>query len=1061
MANTVIQILIRARDEASRVVRTVSDALGRLRDQAARIPGIVGTALGAVGGLSAAGAIKSAADLEQALARVQARGDETYANTKRLREELARIAAQYRITSTQAAHGLEVLAAAGLNATDALGALPSVLALARNESISFEQAAGLITDAAAVLGLSFAETSRITDVFTKGANISTTSAVELGEALKYAGAQGKAAGLDLEKTTALLDALAQAGIRGEQSGTALRNIFSLLSDPASKAREALAALGDSSGNLESALKTLSAAGPRAEQAILSFGVEAGPALRALIATGTAGIAEYERQLRLARGETEKTAAALSNDLTFSFSGLVASVTEAAERLGAPLLGPLKTEIDGISERIRTAADDGTLSAFGERIRAAFVAAQKWVREFVGSFDFDGALARVRTFADSSIELLGTFSVGAKSISNGVNVAFNSIMAGASVVGAGITGLLGLIVSGFAAVELALARVGLGSAEAAKELEIKAAGLRASYQALADEAAASALRVRQAWDDTSSAASSSAAAQVAAQQQITQAQQDAAAAITLTADQLDAYTRASEASAAAAVAAAAITKQAEFEKQKALTESAQAVADLRREAEALAQAGDLTGAAEKWKAFGAAVKRAASDGAASASAVSAAFGQLGLTPQAGLDALAKQARTAFETIRDSGTAAADDVRRAFLAYAKDALAAVAEGTEAQKAEVRAQLESQAALLGMRDALRELSGARDTDTAAKKRNAQATDEGTEKQAQANEALREGASASQGMAQALAAARAGLYGLSQAAGIAYDKLIASRPGEMWPAQVAEQIRGAEAAAAGGAEQLRYLAQQAREAAAAANYFGRARAGFALDAFADQAIIVERVKARFYDAAAAVSEMQQRLEAATQAGTVGMRDIEAGAAAARAGADLLDAQQLDGLNGALDAARQKLTALKDAATDTLTALRNELDELNGNAVAIENRRAAAQRLALQQQLDAARASGDAAALNALRESERLAAEIHAKRLEQIRRETADKAKADAENAQRARSATDSSTTGTAANAAQVRTLPVRTVRLEIPGVGTLEATEASANRVLTQIERARSTSL
>ena len=111
----------------------------------------------------------------------------------------------------------------------------------------------------------------MTDVLAKGANLSTTSAVQLAEALATAGGIARAAGLDLETTVAALDLLAKNGIKGSVAGTALAAILTQLQNPASTASAALNALGISTRDLGGVLDALKAAGVNSETAILAFG----------------------------------------------------------------------------------------------------------------------------------------------------------------------------------------------------------------------------------------------------------------------------------------------------------------------------------------------------------------------------------------------------------------------------------------------------------------------------------------------------------------------------------------------------------------------------------------------------------------------------------------------------------------------------------------------------------------------------------------------------------------------------------------------------------------------
>lgn len=87
----------------------------------------------------------------------------------------------------------------------------------------------------------------------------------------------------------------------------------------------------------------------------------------------------------------------------------------------------------------------------------------------------------------------------------------------------------------------------------------------------------------------------------------------------------------------------------------------------------------------------------------------AFRQLGITSQQSLDAAADAARRSFEAIRDGaaqGKASAEDVRRAFEAYARAQLAAVADADAWKQAQVIAHLAVQGAAVLSREKLEAL-------------------------------------------------------------------------------------------------------------------------------------------------------------------------------------------------------------------------------------------------------------------------------------------------------------------------------------------------------------------
>ncbi len=329
--NLILQLLITAKDQAS-------EALGKVSD---RIKGVATAALAFVGlGVSLQDSIQAAANFEEQLGKVAVKGGYSAAQMAELTQGLEAIAAQFGITGLEAAQGMEVLAAAGLSASDALTALPQVLALAQIEGLNLDDAATKLADSLSIMGLGFEQAGRMADVLVKGANITTSSAASLAEALSGVGGQAKAAGLDLEQTVAALDLLHKNGIKGSEAGTALAAILTQLLNPASAASLQLNELGITSRDLGTVLDGLQAAGSRSGTAILAFGETAGPGLRALIGEGRKGLDDFTGQLRNLDGDAIKAAEALSKNFNSGLKALGAAWDAVTRKLATPLLEPL-------------------------------------------------------------------------------------------------------------------------------------------------------------------------------------------------------------------------------------------------------------------------------------------------------------------------------------------------------------------------------------------------------------------------------------------------------------------------------------------------------------------------------------------------------------------------------------------------------------------------------------------------------------------------------------------------------------------------------------------------
>lgn len=411
MANQslVLSLLITARDNASAVIgkifsfldKTTSATANLLREGFSNLFG---------------GGIESAANFEQQMNAVAAKGGYTAAELKKLSQVADQIGSAFGVNSLEAAKGMEILAAAGLKVGDVISTLPHVMALASLEGISLENAATKLADSLSVMGLGFEHAGRMADVLAQGANITLSSATQLADALTLAGGAAKTYGLNLEQTVAALDLLHKNGIKGSEAGTALKAILLQLLDPASQASVAIAGLGGDFRDFESVLSVLTPQTESTKAAILRFGSEAVPALFALRKEGVAGMQEFAGQLRNAAGAAQTASDTMGGGLNNALTGLSAAWDAVKKNLLTPLLEPLTQQAARLSSQLNDLAGSQSIKQFGEVIAASAKTALDWLTRlaaegatalsgFVGGLSFDAIAQKVADTKDNIVTLL--------------------------------------------------------------------------------------------------------------------------------------------------------------------------------------------------------------------------------------------------------------------------------------------------------------------------------------------------------------------------------------------------------------------------------------------------------------------------------------------------------------------------------------------------------------------------------------------------------------------------------------------------------------------------------
>lgn len=668
-----IQILINAKDNASSVFSSLQAKVAA-----------VGAAIASYFGIQAfAGVIKGAADFEGALSRVKAATGASGDEMERLKKAAEDAGANTKFTSVEAANALENLAKAGLSAADSVEALPAVLNLAQAADVGLAESAEFVTKAVMGMGLQFSDAARVADVLALGANATNTSVTGLAQALSYAAPVAQSAGVSLEGTVAIMGKLADAGIDASRSGTAVANMLAQFSDPASAFKRALADAGITTNDFEQALHELAAAGPRGEKAILAVGLNAGPALRALLNQGMGALDELKGKLEGAAGSAEATAKVMQDNLNGSLTGLASAWDTVKNVLGTPVLPVLKEGVDQLAGAFRSAVADGTIAKFGESIATAFQNGLKWVREFIGSLDTQAITAKLQGWADefaSTMDRIGTYATNAGNVvktmwgvmtagSNTVLGVIYSIGEAFAAIAAGVQRGLATIMEGFA--KVTFGDLSNSFKAAAEEIRLSAEATGAAQQALAQKATdafSSAVEGAQlARDGWAGLTDSMANAEVQATR-TSAAMASVAAELQKTAD-----------ANAAATAAQQKKAQADADAKAAAEAHAQAIATMRGEYAQLVASGNLQEAAKKLEEInkalretGVAGKDAAKAAQEAAKQVEAAFTNLGVTSSAALAQTAETFKRSYQTIRDSGTATARDLEEAFKKAAEAAI-----------------------------------------------------------------------------------------------------------------------------------------------------------------------------------------------------------------------------------------------------------------------------------------------------------------------------------------------------------------------------------------------------
>lgn len=320
---------------------------------------ITGTAT-ALGGVSIA-AIKAGSDFESQMSRVQAISGATGSEFNKLKEQAIQLGADTAFSSSQAAEGMENLAAAGFTTSEIMDAMPGLLDLAAASGEDLASSSDIAASTLRGFGLEAADAAHVADVLAANANKTNSSVADTGEAMKYVAPLARAAGLSMEETAAAIGIMANAGIQGSQAGTTLRGAISRLSKPTKQMSECMADLGisfyDSEGNMKSLAEQTrmmeeATAGMTDEQRnnvlVTLYGQEALSGMLALMNEGDGALLELTHAYETCDGSAKAAAETMQDNL----AGALDQLGGSAETLGIVFY-------ESVSESLKETAKSAT------------------------------------------------------------------------------------------------------------------------------------------------------------------------------------------------------------------------------------------------------------------------------------------------------------------------------------------------------------------------------------------------------------------------------------------------------------------------------------------------------------------------------------------------------------------------------------------------------------------------------------------------------------------------------------------------------------------------------
>lgn len=350
---------------AQKAMKTFGKIAGvGLKGTVAAVTAVSG-AISAVGGF----AIKTGAEFESAMSRVQAISGATGKEFDALKQQAMELGASTAFSASEAAEGMENLASAGFNTNEIMAAMPGMLDLAASSGEDLASSADIAASTLRGFGLEAEQAGHVADVLAKNAADTNAAVADTGEAMKYAAPVAHNFGISMEECAAAIGIMSDAGIKGGQAGTSLRGALSRLAKPTDDMKEIMNKLGleffDSNGkmiSLTEQTKMLSEKmsnltdEERNNALVTLYGQESLSGMLALVQAGSNKIASLTESYKNCDGAAAEMAKTMQDNLKASLEQVGGAAEAFGIKVYESMSDDLKSAADTASESINQITD---------------------------------------------------------------------------------------------------------------------------------------------------------------------------------------------------------------------------------------------------------------------------------------------------------------------------------------------------------------------------------------------------------------------------------------------------------------------------------------------------------------------------------------------------------------------------------------------------------------------------------------------------------------------------------------------------------------------------------
>lgn len=397
-------------------------------------------------------AVKTTADFDKSMSKVQALSGATGKDYETLRQKAQDMGATTRYSASEAADALGYMALAGWDTNQMVSGLDGVLNLAAASDMDLAQASDMVTDYLSAFGLEAKDASKMADQMAYAQAHSNTSTQQLGDAFGNCAATMASGGQTIETTTALLEAMANQGTKGSEAGTQLsaimRDLTHKMKNGAIQIGDTSVAVQDQNGNFRSLIDIMAdvesatdgmGSAERASALSSVFTAHSIKGVNQILNEGVGTIAGYEDALNNCDGTAKEMADTLLNNLSGQLTILKSALEGLAIQIGDILMPYIQKFVGWVQQLVEKFSN---LSKEEKEhiIKIAAIAAAIGPLLLVGGKLLTGLATMMKTF-----NTLKTSFVALKTGFTGLSVAIGGISAPVIAVIAVIVALVAIFV----------------------------------------------------------------------------------------------------------------------------------------------------------------------------------------------------------------------------------------------------------------------------------------------------------------------------------------------------------------------------------------------------------------------------------------------------------------------------------------------------------------------------------------------------------------------------------------------------------------------------------------